>query len=474
MRLKRLLWALAVLYLPLVLQAQEKKDTVMKFSLEEAKTYALVNSPVIKNATLDLEAAKKKIWETTAIGLPQVNAKFAYSYMPTLSPTILEFSNIGNFFAPLYSSIGIMNNGANQAVNKILDSVKNAAANAPKVTLDDLKWNATLDVTVSQLIFSGAYLVGLQTSKIYKGLSQLALTKSQYDLNESVTNAYFLVLVARENKTLLDTTYLNTLQILNNMKKMFEQGFVEETDVQQLQLTTNTIKFSADMIGRQIGIAERLLKFQMGLDLNTTVILKDSINGLLNSFDNNNILLQNFTVENNVDYKLMDTQAKLMKMNLLLNKSTFLPDIAGFYQHENVYNKNALTFNPPQLIGISASLPIFTSGSRIVKVAQARISYDKALNSKQLAADGLKMSFEESKSSYQSAIDNFKTAKENLKLSEKIYRRSIIKKQEGTISSVELTQTQNQYLQSQSNYFNSIITLASAKAKLEKLLISAQ
>ncbi len=305
-------------------------------------------------------------------------------------------------------------------------------------------------------------------------MSELALTKSQYDLNESVTNAYFLVLVARENKTLLDSTYINTLQILYNMKKMFEQGFVEETDVQQLQLTTNTIKFSADMIGRQIGIAERLLKFQMGLDLNTTVILKDSINGLLNSFDNNNILLQNFTVENNVDYKLMDTQAKLMKMNLMLNKSAFLPDIAGFYQHENVYNKNALTFNPPQLIGISASLPIFTSGSRIVKVAQARISYDKALNSKQLAADGLKMSFEESKSSYQSAIDNFKTAKENLKLSEIIYRRSVIKKQEGTISSVELTQTQNQYLQSQSNYFNSIITLASAKAKLEKLLISAQ
>jgi len=42
--------------------AQEKKDSVMRFSLAEAKDYALKNSPIVKNSTLDLEAAKKKIW----------------------------------------------------------------------------------------------------------------------------------------------------------------------------------------------------------------------------------------------------------------------------------------------------------------------------------------------------------------------------------------------------------------------------
>ena len=66
MRLKRLLWALVVLYLPLISKAQEKKDTIMKFSLNEAKAYAQANSPVVKNAALDLESARKKIWETTA------------------------------------------------------------------------------------------------------------------------------------------------------------------------------------------------------------------------------------------------------------------------------------------------------------------------------------------------------------------------------------------------------------------------
>jgi outer membrane protein TolC len=228
------------------------------------------------------------------------------------------------------------------------------------------------------------------------------------------------------------------------------------------------------MIGRQIALAERLLKFQMGLDLEAKLILSDSIKGLINGFDNNNILLQNYTVENSVEFKLVDTQAKLMKMNLLLNKSNFLPDIAGFYQHEQIYNTKSLNFNPPNIIGISASVPLFTSGSRIVKVGQARIAYEKALNSKQQAADGLKMSYEETKSSYLSAIDKYKMASENLKLSEKIYYKSLIKKKEGIISSAELTQVQNQYFQSQSNYFSSIIDIASTKAKLEKILTSVQ
>lgn len=282
------------------------------------------------------------------------------------------------------------------------------------------------------------------------------------------------MLVAKENKTLLNSTYQNTLQILNDMKKINMQGMIDETDVDQLQLTTNTLKSSVDLLNRQVAIAERLLKFQLGLDLDSKIIFSDSIKGLINNFENDNILLQNFNLESNVDYKLVDTQAKLMKMNLMLNKSAFLPDIAGFYQREKPFNTNALNFNPPDLFGVSLTWSIFTSGQRLAKISQAKYSYQKALNSKQQASDGLKVSYEQNKSSYISALDKYNTANENLKLAEKIYNHSLIKYKEGVISSTDLTQTQNQYLQSQTNYYGAIIELTSAKAKLEKLLATAQ
>src|SRR3989339_1271868 len=60
--------------------AQDKKQAGgdMLLTLQEAVDFALKNSADIKNAQIDIEIAKKKIWETTAIGLPQVSAKFAY------------------------------------------------------------------------------------------------------------------------------------------------------------------------------------------------------------------------------------------------------------------------------------------------------------------------------------------------------------------------------------------------------------
>ncbi len=454
-----------------VIFAQEKKDSVMKFSLAEAKAYALANSPVVKNAALDLEVAKKKIWETTAIGLPQVGTKLNYSYMPTLSSTLQEFSGFSGLYYWLYSADQYLTGV--DPTNHAFGQIANPGEPKP-ISLNDLKWSLNWDITVSQIIFSGAYLVGLQTSRIYKGLSENLLSKSKDDLNESVTNAYILVLVAKENKTLLNSTYQNTLQILNDMKKINMQGMIDETDVDQLQLTTNTLKSSVDLLNRQVAIAERLLKFQLGLDLDSKIIFSDSIKGLINNFENDNILLQNFNLESNVDYKLVDTQAKLMKMNLMLNKSAFLPDIAGFYQREKPFNTNALNFNPPDLFGVSLTWSIFTSGQRLAKISQAKYSYQKALNSKQQASDGLKVSYEQNKSSYISALDKYNTANENLKLAEKIYNHSLIKYKEGVISSTDLTQTQNQYLQSQTNYYGAIIELTSAKAKLEKLLATAQ
>jgi outer membrane protein len=54
-------------------------------------------------------------------------------------------------------------------------------------------------------------------------------------------------------------------------------------------------------------------------------------------------------------------------------------------------------------------------------------------------------------------------------LAEKIYKRSLVKYQNGVISSLELTQAQNQFLTSQTTYYQSILTLISEKNKLEKL-----
>lgn len=442
MKKELFLWLL--LGVSLSIAAQSTSDSVLTLSLSEAKAYAMANSPVIKSSALDVESAKKKIWETTAIGLPQVSAKYSYSYIMTLPDIYKQFAAMGS-----------------------------GGSGAP-VNLDDLRTTSTLDVTVSQLLFSGSYLVGLQTSRVYRNLSELALSKSKQDLAESVTNTYLLVLVSRENQRLIDSIYRNTQSILESMKSMYDQGFVEETDVDQLQITVNNLKNTADVIAQQVGIAERLLKFQLGCSFDQRIQLTDSLSSLATNLADPSLLLQNFNVTQQVDYQLLETQAKLMKLNLKLNQSAFLPEVAAFYQHDKNFNTKAITFTPPDLVGVQVNIPIFSSGMRLARVSQARISYEKALINQQQAAQSLQIGFEDAKAKYLAALNSYTTARDNFKLAEKVYNRSWIKYREGTISSIELTQVQNQYIQSQTNYFNALLELNNSRTKLEKMLVPTE
>jgi outer membrane protein len=421
-----------------------KTDT-LKLSLVQAQQFALDNNQSVLNANLDVESARKKVWETTAIGLPQVSGKLAYSYSPELSPNIESFVELFQTLIPGYSA----------------------------ESSSDMKWSTTATLTATQLIFSGSYLVGLQSAKIYKSLSEINQVKSKQDITESVSNSYFNMLIARENHMIVDSTYSNLVKTLSDMQAMGNQGFVEETDVDQMQITVSTVKSSLDMIVRLEDIAEKLLKIQLGINLDTQVVLTDSLNTLVNSLTYDQLLAASFVLDNNISYKALDAQVQVSELLLKLRKTEFLPDLAAYYQYQKEFNDKAFSFTPPHVIGLTMNVPIFGSGSKLARVSQAKIDLMKAKNSRDQAANSLWLSYYDSKSALITAHDKYGTEKKNLQLAKKIYDRALIKYTNGIISSTDLTQIQNQYLTVQSNYYTSLQNLIASKNKLEKLLINA-
>lgn len=461
---KLIIITLLVLINCLPVFAQQKGG--MQFTLKEAQDYALKNSPLIKNANIDLASAKQKIWETTAIGLPQVNGKLAGTYQVTVPENIKSFSGLSNLGGWMYN--------VDSALSKLTNDPKfgNISKPAPTEPVDenDLKWGLTFDITVSQLVFSGAYIVGLQTSKTFKQLSEVSITKSEQDLIESVTNAYFLCVIANENKLVIDSIYLATEKILYEIKETQKVGFLEETDVDQMELTLNNIRNTKDMIHRQCEVAMNLLKFQMGMELNNSIELKDKTMDLISQLNANVLATKKLNVENQVDYRLLSIQEKIANLNVKYQKSTFLPDVAVFYNHQENFNKKSFSFTPPDILGLNVTVPIFGSGQKIAQVKQANLSLQKIRNSKEQLSQGLQLQFSDNQSAFITAMNKFQTNKSARDLASRIYDKSVIRYKEGMISSLELSQAQSQYLQAQSNYFTAIIEMSTAYTKLEKLL----
>jgi outer membrane protein TolC len=191
---------------------------------------------------------------------------------------------------------------------------------------------------------------------------------------------------------------------------------------------------------------------------------------LVNTISYEQLLLADFVLENNVTFQMLDAQVKSQELLLKLRKSEYLPDLAAYYQYEKVFNDKAFTFNPTDVIGVSLNIPIFSSGARMAKVGQAKRELLKARNNKQVMADNIYLDYYSSRSALMTARDKYQTETTNMDLAKKIYNRSLIKYTNGTISSSELTQAQNQFLTSQSNYYTAIQNLITTKNKLEKLL----
>lgn len=418
------------------------------FSLQEAVDYALNYNRQVQNARLDVNISKKKIWETTAIGLPQVNANATYNYNIDLPVTLMP----AQIFNP----------------------------QAPPGTYMEMKFgtehNTKVNLQVSQLIFSGEYIVGLKAAKIYKQLSENQLVKTEKELKEQVSNTYELALIAQERINIIKKNIASTQAIYNDTKAMFEAGLAQETDASQLKINASSLENALKSAERQLQVIMNLLKFQMDIPLEKEITLTDNLESLLAQINIEQLETTNFDIEQHFDYQLISTQEKLQKLNVDREKTKFLPQISAFYTNQQSMMGNDFElfsggkWYPANIVGINISMPIFSSGQRLSKVAQAKIALDKVQNSKMQMTQNLNLQVIQARTQLQSAYDTYILQKNNKKLSEKIYKDYETKYKAGMASSLEYTQSQIQYFNTEQAYFQSIFDLIDAKNKLDKAL----
>lgn len=422
---------------------------VLRLSLAQVQEHAVKHSIATRNARVDVAMARKKIWETTASGLPQINGEISYQNnlkLPTtLIPAIFfdEDAEEGEFIGVKFGT----------------------------------QHNVTANVTLSQLVFSGSYIVALQASKVYLKLSQNQLVKSEIDAREAVTKTYYLILLAESNQKTLAANLENIKKTLYETREMYKAGFLEDTDADQLQLSVTQLEDAVRSIRRQIAITYNLLKFQMGVSLDRNVELTQTLAEILEGIDSESLMESPVDLNAHIDFQMAETNERSMALLWKREKTEYLPTVTAFFDYRqmamrdsfNIFNKGEQWF-PATTVGINISIPVFSFGMRAAKVAQAKMEVRKARNLKQQVSDGLKLEVLQARSAFSDALDKRGSTEANLKLAEKIYRKTMEKYRQGTVTSLELTQIHNQYLTADSNYIQAVVDLLTAKIRLDKAL----
>ncbi|PHS10580.1 MAG: transporter [Kordia sp.] len=423
------------------------QENPLNLSLQEAIDYAIKNNVSAKNATLDIDAAKKQKWETTAIGLPQINANIDYNnwlkQQVSLLPGEIAGGQPGTFVPVAF--------GTKQSVN------------------------AT--ATLKQLLFDGSYLVGLQSAKVFLEISKNAKEKTDLEVRKATINAYGNVLLSKESIALYES---NIVILKNNLREttaIFENGLTEEENVEQLQITLKQITSGYKNAQRLNSIAHQMLNITLGTDLNTKVNLTETLEILALKNVDLELLNSSDEIKNTIDYKIATNDKRAKELLLKLEKTKALPSLSAFINGGYSGNNEKFDFlNKEQqwfgssLIGVSLNIPIFSSGQRAAKTQRARINLKKAANNLSETEQQLKFQVASAKSNYQFAIEQFNTSKESLTLAERIEKKNQTKFFEGITTSFDLRQAQQQLYSTQQEYLQAMLEVINNKVTLETLL----
>ena len=408
---------LSALLFPLLLTAQTKTH---ELTLSKAVEFAIENNKQLQVSRKDIDLYKQKVRESVSQGLPQVNGKLDYS------------TNFG------YK----MNFGGNAI---------------------QMKDQSNVGVTVSQLIFSGQWILGVQTSKIAEKIANQQVDITELDIRENVCNTYYTILVSERLQGIVRQNMDNMEEIYKHTQNMYDAGTVELTDVDQIRINVGQLKNSLLALERTIEVSYNLLRLQLGLQAEDGVKLTESLEYFLGQEDYVKLSVKQFEINNNAEFQLMQTQEELSKKMVGLQRWTYAPTITGSYGYNYKILKPAFDMSPKHSASLTMNIPIFSG------LEQAKIELEQTSLNKSLLEDQLNVNERQYKYELKNATENYLLQKENIEVAKRVLANAQRKYEFGAMSSLDLTQANNNYLEAENNYTNACLTLLQAETQLERL-----
>jgi len=404
----------------------------LRLSLMDARAYALEYNKTMKNSNFAIDKAQYALREAISAGLPQINASADYSNA-------------------LGAKISI----------RFQEGMPAAEI--------DIKPQSNLYLNVNQLLFSGNYIVGVQLATLSKEFSNLGLEKTELDVITAVSDAYYAVLITEEMLSILEKNVENLQDLYRKSEPMVHVGVIEQTDLDQLSVQLTSLLNVRSASERQAELAKNLLRLQLGASIDTELILLDTLEQLIEDSALENVLLNEFNPEGNIDFRMIQQQETLTRKMVDMNKANALPTLVAFYRYTHKLLKPDFDMSPPNMIGLQLNIPIFSSGQRYSQTQQAKVDLKTVENNKALVEDQLRITERQMRFNFQNALETFENQQKNIEVSRRVYLNLKLKYGQGMLSSLDLINADNNYLKAESDYINSMMQVLSTRLQLEKI-----
>ncbi len=405
----------------------------LSLSLEEAQDYAVNANRSLRNAEIAVQQAYAQRWQTIAAMLPQADLSWGYQHLRDSA------------FNPYKLDFGPM-----------------------QMTMPD----NTTSISVS-VGLNGQAIVGALLQNVAIDMQKLQFEQSENDIRANIISSYASVLVLQDIVGLLNTSLDNINKLYEMTLRSVEVGAAEQTAADQIRVRVNTFRNNINSNKRSIQLAESALKVLLDVPVTTEITLTTSLKEMLSVEAIMNLLGEDFIIQNNLNYQLLEKNVDLAKKNVHMAAWAYGPTIGFGYQYSKpgcLNGEKPFSMSPPHAFAVNFSMPLWSSGKRAAGVVEKKIALEEARNTFAETADNLGIQNQQLRYNLQNAYETYLNEQDNIEVTGRVFESVTNKYNYGSASNLELVNASNDLISAQSTYVQAVLSLVNAQAELKKFL----
>jgi len=442
-RLRNRLYLTMLLVLPSAFYG--KTQTIHALSVQDAIALVKKNNISVKAAITNLAIQEQTNKEVTALALPKVTGTGSTTDYFSIPVTLVP----GEFFG--------------------------GAPGSYLPVQFQQKFIASGGVTLTQTLFDGSVFVGLKARTAALDYYKKAIDLTVEDLSVNVYKVYYQLLVSKTQIALEDSNIQRASKLLHDTRVMNENGFVEKLDVDKAAVQLTNLQTARQNTATTIINGFTSLKFLIGIPAPDSIILTTQFTE--SALTSGVSIDTTYSYKNRYDYQYLEIQKQLNDFDIKRYQAAYYPTLSlnGGYQKNaagntyDLFSKSGTWFTS-SYVGLSLNVPIFEGFAKNARLQKARLT--ARLTTAQV--ENLKLNIGQevaiARNNFINAINTMNSQKSNMETAESVYTQTKKKFESGLATNTDLSNSQNDLIEAQSNYVNALYTAVVAKIDFLKAI----
>jgi len=417
--------------------AVREQQTLSNATLQQCIDYALSNKPGVQQSVIDEEIGERDIKSALSGWLPQINGTGTANHNFKQQTTVLT------------------NNGESSYLTF-------GAKNTSSFVLQ-----------ADQQFLNAGLIQASKASKYYRQQYKQNTENTKINTVVDVSKAFYDILTSKEQLNIVNENIARLEKQFKDASAQYEAGLVDKTDLQRAQISLSNARADLKRTQELLKYKYAYLKELMGYSADKEFELSFTAGEMEKDILVDTSQMVNY--QDRVEYRILETQRQLQRINTSYNKWTYVPTLSGFYNYGFNYQNQQLSDLysqnfPSSVVGLKLTVPIFLGGKRTQEIKKSELQERRIDLDLENTKNQINTQYQSAMATYKANLNDLNTSKANVEISRQVYNTIKLQYDEGIKTYLDLMTSETDLRTAQINYLNSLYNLLSSKLDVRQAL----